>query len=75
MTHEWITDEMFETKLREICHEEGVDFLLTHIPGVHEAVREYFNNDVIEELDDERQEDTYTTDWDDTEEGEPEDDL
>ena len=70
MTHEWITDEMFDEKLREICHLEGSDFLVTHVPGVYEAVKEYFNNDVIEELDDERQEMTYTTDWDDTEDEE-----
>ena len=72
MTHDWITDEMFDEKLREICHVEGSDFLVTQVPGVYEAVKEYFNNDVIEELDEERQEATYTTDWDDTED---EDDL
>jgi len=77
MTHEydWITDEMYDAKLREICHVEGSDFLVTHVTGVYEAVREYFNNDVIQELEDEREERIYTTDWDDTEEGEPEDDL
>ena len=53
--NDWITDEMFDDKLREICYEEGVHFLLDHVPGVYESAKEYFKNEVVEELEEERE--------------------
>lgn len=53
--YDWITHEMFDAKLREICDEEGTHFLINHVPGVYEAVQEHFNNEVIEELLEERE--------------------
>jgi hypothetical protein len=44
---------MFENKLEEILSRHTGDELL-HIPGLYELVREEFNNKVLEELEDER---------------------
>jgi len=51
--YSWVTDEMFENKLEEILSRHTGDELL-HIPGLYELVREEFNNKVLEELEDER---------------------
>lgn len=41
-----MTSEEFDRILTEVLDEEPVCFLLT-VPGVYEAVAEYFNNEVI----------------------------
>lgn len=46
----FITSDMFAAKLGEICYDQN----LLNIPGVYEIVSEYFNNEVIEALRDER---------------------
>lgn len=46
---------MFDEKLAELVHED-TDFILS-IPGVHEILSEHFNNDVLEALEQEREED------------------
>jgi len=51
----WITDEIYDEKLHEICHEEGTHFLIDHVPGVYEAVKNYFDDEVIEELEEREQ--------------------
>jgi len=45
----WITNEMFHSKLADIMHEMGSDAVL-QIPGVYEACSEHLNNQVLEEL-------------------------
>jgi len=56
--YSWVTDEMFDEKLREIC--ETTDLL--SIPGVYEVVREELNNEVLDALAQDRENDEYTTD-------------
>ena len=46
----WVTNEMFDAALRELCAKED---LLT-VPGVYEIVQEHFNNDVLAKLEEER---------------------
>lgn len=48
-TYKWITAEMFEEKLREILEESTGNSLLA-IPGLFEVVSEYFNNEIMDEL-------------------------
>jgi hypothetical protein len=60
VNYDWITDDMFDTKLREIA--EDMDLL--SIPGVYELVREHLNNDVIEELENEREDEEEEADED-----------
>ena len=53
--YSWITEEMFDRKLRQIVvddndHAGG----LLGVHGVYEIVREYYNNSVIAELENER---------------------
>jgi len=52
---EWVTNEMFDEKLQEICDEEGAPNLLT-IPGVYEVLSEHFNNEVLDCLQAEKEE-------------------
>lgn len=49
--YDWVTDEMFENKLNELANEED----LMNIPGVYELVQEHLNNDVLKELEKERE--------------------
>jgi len=52
----WITDEMFEDKLDNIVRRR----LLTDwrsIPDIHCDIREFYNNMVIEELEEEKGDD------------------
>lgn len=44
-----ITDEEFDAKLVEIINRTPASHLLT-VPGVYEALREEYNNAVLEEL-------------------------
>jgi|TARA_R100000656_G_scaffold104176_1_gene75919 hypothetical protein len=48
--HSWVTEDMFNEKLDEIVEESGWD-----VPGVHEILSEYYNNDVLKALEDERE--------------------
>jgi hypothetical protein len=50
-----ITQEAFDAKLAEIMDESPASSLLS-IPGVYEAVSEYFNNDVLAELEEDHDE-------------------
>ncbi len=49
----WVTADLFDAKLRELA--EDADLL--DIPGVYELVREYLNNEVLEALEEEREDD------------------
>ena len=51
--YDWVTQEMFNNKLAEILDQTDGDALLM-IPGLYEVVSEHFNNDVIEALEEER---------------------
>jgi hypothetical protein len=59
--HSWVTTEMFDSRLREIVNDElntaisPFDNLIS-IPGVYEILAEHYNNDVLNELEDDRQE-------------------
>lgn len=46
--YDWVTQEMFDSKLKEIINQTPASTLL-NIPGVYEAMSEHFNNDVLEE--------------------------
>ena len=49
----WVTDEMFSSKLEELIGE----YFMTDwrdIPGVYDAVREFYNNEVLKKLEEER---------------------
>lgn len=52
--YDWVTHEMFDEKLAELVRQES-DIL--SIPGVYEILSEHFNNDVLEALEQEREED------------------
>jgi hypothetical protein len=47
--YSWVTDEMFDEALEEICEEMGGRAVL-QIPGVQEVVREALNNEALEHL-------------------------
>jgi len=49
--YSWVTDEAFDEKLREIAQ----DYDLLTVPGVYELVREEFNNEVLEALEQDRE--------------------
>lgn len=51
---DWVTQEMFDKKLGEILEQQAGTLL--SIPGMYEVVSEYFNNDVLRELESEREE-------------------
>ena len=50
--YSWITDEMFYDKLEDKVYENSRTLL--DIPGIYEIVSEYFNNEILEELEEER---------------------
>lgn len=52
--YSWVTDGMFRDKLEEIMDRGQASDLLT-IPGVYEACSEHFNNEVLDELEAERE--------------------
>jgi hypothetical protein len=52
--YSWITNEMFDQKLREILGRMKPDELLA-IPGVYEEISEHLNNQVLDELKEERE--------------------
>lgn len=60
--YSWVTDEMFDNKLKNIIN---IDLKKTNDPasvilsigGIYEILSEEYNNDVLEALDDERQTD------------------
>lgn len=47
--YSWVTDEMFDEQLDDLCHELGLHVIMA-IPGVDLLVREELNNKVLEEL-------------------------
>ena len=53
--YSWVTDEMFEKELEEIVAGMSAAEILG-VPGVHEILREELNNDVLERLEEEREE-------------------
>ena len=72
--YSWVTQEMFDEKLEKILDDQTGGSLLI-IPGVYEIVREYFNNDVLEALEEEREEDDEDDDEDDEDEWEDPEEL
>jgi hypothetical protein len=53
--YDWVTTEMFDTKLAELLDDlSGYELLA--IPGLYEVVSEQLNNDVLEALEAEREE-------------------
>ena len=51
--YDWITQEMFDDKLYETLDFVTAASLVT-IPGIYEILSEYYNNQIIEELEMER---------------------
>ena len=51
--YDWITDDMFDSKLIEILDEHPASHLLK-VPGIVEIVSEHFNNDVLDALEEGR---------------------
>ncbi len=51
--YSWVTNEMFDAELTEICSDVGTVGLMS-IPGVYELVKEDLNNEVLERLRDRR---------------------
>lgn len=51
--YSWVTQEMFDKKLEDIVEQQKGGALL-RIPGVYEIVKEHYNNDVLEELEEDR---------------------
>lgn len=54
--YDWVTDDMFATKLEEIVGRMTTAELMA-IPGFHELAREELNNQVLQELEDDREAD------------------
>jgi len=57
--YSWVTNEMFDKKLREIINDDCSTFTdpashLFSIPGIYEILSEHYNNQVLEELEDDR---------------------
>lgn len=59
--YSWITDEMFDRKLNEMLKKEmetqvsdPLTFLCRISPSSYEEIKEYYNNDVLEMLEEER---------------------
>lgn len=51
--YSWITDEMFDEALMEIVDKQGPLSIL-RIEGVYELVKEHYNNEVLEKLEQSR---------------------
>jgi len=51
MDYSWVTQEMFDDKLEEIYRREGLD-----LHEVYDIAVDVFNNQVLEELQEEREE-------------------
>jgi regulator of protease activity HflC (stomatin/prohibitin superfamily) len=67
-SYDWVTVEMFDDKLREILNRMTADELVSEVPGIYPEVAEHFNNDVLEELEGEREEDDDREDCEETDE-------
>ena len=52
--YSWVTDEMFENKLEDLVGKMSTVDLMA-IPGINEILREELNNEVLDELEQERQ--------------------
>lgn len=52
--YSWVTDEMFDGELEKVVAENASTLL--SVPGVYEAVREHFNNEVLTRLENAREE-------------------
>ena len=52
--YSWVTDEMFDEALDDVCHEAGLHVIMA-IPGVDLLVREEMNNQVLAKLKDQRE--------------------
>lgn len=48
--YSWVTDEMFDKKLGEILEKIPGDSLVAEVPNIYSEVKEYFNNQVLQEL-------------------------
>ncbi len=61
--YDWVTDEMFREKLEQLVNETYASELIS-IPGVYEHLADHFNNDVLSELEAERDSDEEDLDCD-----------
>lgn len=52
--YDWVTDDIFYSKLVELVGETSPRTLLA-VPGVYELLSEHFNNEVLDALEDERE--------------------
>ena len=52
--YSWVTHKMFDKKLEEIIEER---FDIISIPGVYEVLSEHFSDQVLEELEEDREDD------------------
>ena len=50
----WVTQAQFDEKLLEIADRYSVSDIIQTIPNIHSDISEYFNNQVLEELERER---------------------
>ena len=53
--YSWVTDEMFDEALMEIVDKQGITSLI-RIEGVYELVKEHYNNEVLEKLEERKEE-------------------
>ncbi len=51
--YSWVTNEMFDAELDDLCHDIGPVGIMS-IAGVYELVKEDLNNEVLERLRDRR---------------------
>lgn len=58
-TYDWVTTEMFDEALQELLSKETGSDLLS-IPGVYEVLSEHFNNEVLEKLEEKREQERST---------------
>lgn len=54
----WVTTEMFDEELKEILSDEDPVGLLS-IPGIYEILAEHFNNEVLTNLQRQREDEAY----------------
>ena len=61
MTYDWITDEMFNEELENILDSLSATELLAFVPSIYDVLREEFNNDILENICEDRCEECGST--------------
>ena len=52
--YSWVTQAQFDEKLMDIVDRYSVSDIIQTVPNIHSEISEYFNNQVLEELEKER---------------------